>query len=53
MALGKYKIEGGKKRGHSNVNHWEETETIKKRTKKLRRKQDKKIEREARKDYIE
>lgn len=44
MALGKhYKIEGGKKKGHSNMNHWEGTEIIKERTKRLRRINDKKI----------
>lgn len=47
MALGKYKIEGGKKRGHSQMCHYDYTETIKRKTKKLRRQQSKKIEREA------
>jgi len=46
------KIEGGQggKRGHSNMTHWTGTEEIKQATKKLRRRQSKKIEREARKN---
>ncbi len=35
------KTEGGNKKGHSNVDHWDYTEVIKKRDKKRRRQQEK------------
>jgi hypothetical protein len=35
------KTEGGHKKGHSNVVHWDYTEEIKKRSKKKRRQLDK------------
>ena len=38
-----YKTEGGHKRGHSNLVHWDRTEEIKRRTKKKRRANDKKL----------
>ena len=49
MGLENMKIEGGQggKRGHSRMNHWAGTEEIKKASKKLRRKESKKLEREA------
>lgn len=39
------RIEGGQggKRGHSGMEHWEETEIIKERSRKKRREQSKKI----------
>lgn len=49
MGLENMKIEGGQggKRGHSRMSHWTGTEEIKAATKKLRRKESKKLEREA------
>jgi hypothetical protein len=35
------KTEGGHKRGHSNMTHWDHTEEIKRQTKKARREVDK------------
>ncbi len=46
------KIEGGSggKRGHSNMTHWDYTEEIKRRSRKLRRVEAKALERAARHD---
>ena len=43
------KIEGGSggKRGHSNMAHWEKTETIKTKTKVARRRESKEIARKV------
>ena len=45
MSIGRNynKTEGGHRKGHSNVNHWEHTEDIKEKTKKARRIISKKI----------
>jgi hypothetical protein len=40
---GKYKTEGGHKRGHSNMTHWDYTEQIKKVAKKIRRARSKEV----------
>ena len=42
MGYGKGKIEGGSggKRGHSNMCHWQPTEEIKDRSRKMRRRND-------------
>lgn len=57
MSLGrkKEKTEGGQggKRGHSNMTHWDKTELIKVRSNKLRRRNARQIEREARLGEIE
>ncbi len=49
MALGKFKLEAGQggKLGHGNMAHWDHTETIKEATKKRRRRQDRKLEYDA------
>lgn len=39
----KYKTEGGHKRGHSNMCHWEYTEIIKAQTRKIRRARSKEV----------
>jgi len=41
------KTEGGHKRGHSNMTHWEHTEAIKSATKIERRRQDKEVVNES------
>ena len=48
MSLGRHlqKTEGGHNRGHSNVCHWEPTEIIKAKTRRLRRIQGKQVERD-------
>ena len=45
MSRNKEKTEGGQggKKGHSNMTHWDQTEVIKKRSKRVRRQNDKKI----------
>lgn len=55
MSINKGPTEGGSggKRGHSNMEHWEYTEEIKKSTKTLRRKNSKEIIRSDIKDYQE
>jgi len=55
MSINKSPTEGGSggKRGHSNMEHWEYTEEIKKSTKTLRRKNSKEIIRNDIKDYQE
>lgn len=47
MSLGTHKLEGGHKRGHSNMTHWERTEELKRRTKKLQRLSAKHVIRES------
>lgn len=47
MAITKCKSEGGHKRGHSNMTHYDYTEEIKRGAKKARRQQDRKEERLA------
>jgi len=49
MALGRHfqKTEGGHKRGHSQMNHWEPTEIIKAKTRRLRRIQGKRVVEQA------
>jgi hypothetical protein len=49
----KTKIEGGNKRGHSNMAHRDHTEVIKSDTKKLRRRVGREIERKAKRGEIE
>jgi hypothetical protein len=47
----KYKSEGGKKSGHSNMDHWVYTEEIKDATRKRRRTEEKEIVRHGTDDY--
>ena len=41
MSRKNMKTEGGHKRGHSNVTHWEPTEWLKAESKRIRRRQGK------------
>jgi hypothetical protein len=49
----KFKVEGGQggKKGHSNMVHWDFTEEIKKRSKQLRRREDKEVVKEQIEDF--